>query len=269
VSTVVVRTVVVKFGGTSLRTPSRIQRAAKRVKAFRERGHDVVVVVSARGDSTDRILDDLAKLGSPAQGRELDRALTTGEDLSAALLATALATSGLAARSLRGGEAGVEARGDFGSGTISRVDPEPLRLLLRDGVVPVVSGFQGRRGDAETLTLGRGGSDTSAVAIAAALGPAPCDIVTDVDAVYDRDPRTGSAARRLPSLTHRALLDLAAGGAQVVHREAAWLALIHRVPLRIYRFDAPLAGPRVFTEVHPERDAPAAPAPVAEEATAS
>lgn len=241
-------TLVIKFGGTSLGTPARVFRAAARIRAHARKGRPVVAVVSARGGTTDRILAHLAAVAGPAAAREADRALATGEDLAAALLAAALEGQGIPARSLRGGEAGVEARGDFGAGSVGRVHDVPLRRLLERGVVPVVSGFQGRRADGETLTLGRGGSDTSAVAIAAALR-ARCHIVTDVAAVFDRDPRLHPEARPFTEITHGELLELARGGAQVVHPAAAELALRRSVPLRIYHFGAPLSG-RPGTRVH-------------------
>jgi aspartate kinase len=263
--------VVLKFGGTSLGSPGRVRRAARRIRAHRRRGWAVVAVVSAMGHATDRILrwaaevapgqpvapvggavDDEAPRGTGWEregaafgrdlGRELDRALATGEDLSAALLALALTAIGVPARSLRGGEAGVWGGGAFGAGEIRRVDCGPIRRLLADGVVPVVSGFQAARDDGETVTLGRGGSDTSAVAIAAALGAARCDIVTDVDAVYDRDPRLDPAARRFESLDYASLVALAEGGAQVVHPAAARLAARYGVPLRVYAYRAPWRG---------------------------
>jgi aspartate kinase len=234
---------VLKFGGTSLGSPARVRRAARRVAAHVRRGRRVAVVVSARGAGTDRIVQLLRAVspGAPVDGREADRALATGEDLSAALLAAALAGLGVPARSLRGGEAGVGAEGGFCGGRIDDVDPFPLRALLAAGTVPVVSGFQAQRDDGETVTLGRGGSDTSAVAIAAALG-AECHIVTDVDAVYDRDPRTHADARPIGEIDPVALVVLAEGGATVVHPEAARLARAHRVPLRVYSFRAPLSG---------------------------
>lgn len=234
-------TLVVKFGGTSLGTPARIRRAARRVAALVASGRRVVAVVSAMGHTTDQILETLGALAAgrtASAAREVDRALATGEDLSAALLAAALHTLGVPARSLRGGEAGVRADGAFGAARVARVDARRLRALLSRGVVPVVSGFQGERPDREVATLGRGGSDTSAVAIAAALGPAPCHIVTDVDAVYDRDPRRHADARPLPRLSHGELLDLARSGAQVVAADAARLAAEQGVPLRVLGYDA-------------------------------
>ena len=237
------RVLVLKFGGTSLGSPARIRVAARRVAAHVRRGRRVAVVVSAMGHATDRIvrlLSAVSACGRP-DAREADRALATGEDLSAALLAAVLAGLGVPARSLRGGEAGVWAEGGFCGGRIEDVDPLPLRTLLAAGVVPVVSGFQAIRDDGETVTLGRGGSDTSAVAIAAALG-ADCHIVTDVSAVYDRDPRVHADARPIGEIDPLALVVLAEGGATVVHPEAARLALAHGVRLRVYGFRAPLSG---------------------------
>lgn len=239
--------VVLKFGGTSLASAERVRRAALRVKAHRERGLAPVVVVSASGHATDRIVARLAALGGAAgaedaSARESDRALATGEDLSAALLAFALGRLGVAARSVSGREAGVRAEGHFGAGRIRAVDPLPLSSWIRQGVVPVVSGFQGGRLDGETLTLGRGGSDTSAVAIAAALEAVRCDIITDVRAVCDRDPRRYPDAVAYPTMSYEALLEIARAGAVVVHPAAAEIARDARVPLRIYHHRAPLSG---------------------------
>jgi len=234
---------VVKLGGTSLASAARVRLAARRLRAHARAGRRVVAVVSAAGGATDRIARMLAAVsrGRP-HPREADRALATGEDLSAALLASALAALGIPSRSLRGGEAGVRVEGGFCGGRIERVDPAPLRALLDAGIVPIVSGFQGARADGETVTLGRGASDLSAVAIAAALGPAECHIVTDVEGVFDRDPRVDAAAHFFPRLTHGELLRLAETGAKVVHAEAAREAKRAGVPLRIHHFRAPLDG---------------------------
>jgi aspartate kinase len=237
---------VLKFGGTSLGTPRRRRSAALRVRAHLRRGAAPVVVVSAAGGATDIIIGRLAGLARgevhEVASRETDRALATGEDLSAALFAFALAEIGVPAWSLRGGEAGISADGPFGAGRILGVDPGPVQRLLRQGVVPVISGFQASRPDGETVTLGRGGSDTSAVAIAAALGPADCHIITDVDAVYDRDPAESPDAVPFARLSHCELVDLTRVGATVIHPDAAELALARRVPLRVYHFRDRLAG---------------------------
>jgi aspartate kinase len=173
--------------------------------------------------------------------READRALATGEALSSAVLAAALEASGVRARSLSGAEGGILAAGPFGSAAILRVETARIERLLAAAVVPVVAGFQGGRDDGETVTLGRGSSDTTAVALAAALG-AECHIVTDVAAVFDRDPRVDPDARALPSLTADELVALAESGAKVVQAGAAHLARDAGVPLHIYSFRAPLSG---------------------------
>jgi aspartate kinase len=263
--------VVLKFGGTSVASPARLRRAAARIRAHRRAGRSVVVVVSAAGQSTDHLLawtQGVERAGGAAPAapaaaeggaREIDRALATGEDRSAALLALALWRLGVPARSLRGGEAGVRVAGDFGAGTIAGVERGRIDQLLEAGIVPVVSGFQGEREDGETLTLGRGGSDISAVALAAALGNVPCHIVTDVDAVYDRDPRQDPEARPFAALGYAELVALTESGAEVLHPAAARLAERYGVPLRVYHHRAPLVG--AGTRVGPRRGAAGAAAP--------
>jgi aspartate kinase len=246
----VTTTLVIKFGGTSLGTPRRVRRAGRRIAFHVRRGLRVVAVVSAAGLATDRLLARLAAVAPGARhGREHDRALATGEDCSAALLAAALQARSVPALSLTGSEAGVRAYGPYGAARLRHVSCARLNWLLDAGVVPVVSGFQGRGEDGETVTLGRGASDTTAVALAAALG-AECHIVTDVDGVYDCDPRTAPGALRLDLIDHERLLSAAAAGARVVHADAARIALERRVPLRIYAHAAPpgTAGTRVSSE---------------------
>jgi aspartate kinase len=239
---------VLKFGGTSVGSVRRIRRAARRVLYHTARGRQVIIVVSAAGSGTDVLLTrvkDVAPArngGAAARSREVDRLLATGEDRSAALLSVALWSVGVPARSLRGGEAGIRAEGAFGGGTIRHVATARLRRLLESGITPVVAGFQGQRSDGETVTLGRGGSDTTAVAIAAALD-AECHIITDVTAVHDRDPRQDPDARPLPRLNHAALVALVERGAQVVHPSAASLAAFAEVPLCIYHHAASPAAP--------------------------
>ena len=245
--------VILKFGGTAVGTPARIRRAARRVREQARSGARVVVVVSATGNATDRIarwLQAVAPEDVEGAGREFDRALATGEDLSAALLAAALLALGVPAVSVRGGEAGIEAGGPFGGGEIRRLSGDRLRSLLADGIVPVVSGFQAIRSDGETVTLGRGGSDTTAVYLAGALGASDCHIITDVDGVYDRDPRLDPTARHLSHLPYESLISLAEGGAQVVHPAAARHAATFGTPLHVYSFRAPRVPARV-TRVGP------------------
>lgn len=232
---------VIKFGGRSLGSPVRIRAAVARVRHHRSRGRGAVVVVSAAGATTDRILKRLADVGGNGPTsrfrreaeRERDRALATGEDRAGAMLAAALLAAGIPARSLTGGEAGLLVRG---APTDPEVDPGPVHALLADGITPVVSGFQAARDDGETATLGRGGSDLTAVALAGALGPATCHLVKDVDGVFDRDPAGGPGAVLLAALSHQELLALARKGARVVQAEAALRAVTDRVPLRIYHY---------------------------------
>ena len=235
---------VVKFGGTSLATPERVRRAAARLGALRARRHALVVVVSAAAGTTDRILDWLLELSDGPTGREADRALATGEALSSAFLAFALTSRGIPARSLSGGEAGLLAEGPFGAGELCRLDPSAIRLTLEAGFLPVVAGFQAALADSgETVTLGRGASDLTAVFLAAHLSAAECHIVTDVDGVYSDDPRQQPAAERYSSLSHEDLCEVVHRGARVVHTTAAELARDHRVPLRIYHHHAPVDRP--------------------------
>lgn len=240
--------IVLKFGGTSLGGARRVRRAAERVRLLRNAGHAVVVVVSAAGDTTDRILERVASVAGPDDGgaalwRERDRALATGEDLSAAVLAAALLTVGVRAVSLRGGEAGIVATGDHGAGSPTLLHGARLRAILASGVVPVIAGFQAEREDGETVTLGRGGSDLSAVFLAGELGAAECQIVTDVDGVYTADPRLDPSATRYQALSHSGLLALTSAGAVVVHAEAARRAAVSRIALRIFHHRAPFHRP--------------------------
>lgn len=251
---------VIKFGGRSLGSPVRIRAAVARVRHHRSRGRGVVVVVSAAGATTDRILARFAEVEGrePASRfrleaeRERDRALATGEDRSASILAAGLLAAGIPARSLGGGEAGLLVRG---TASDPEVDPTPVRTLLDMGVTPVVSGFQAARDDGETATLGRGGSDLTAVALAGALGPAACHLVKDVAGIFDRDPAGGPGAQLLDTLGHHELVALARDGARVIQAEAAQRALTDRVALRIYHF-ASHPGARGGSRVDPPDSLP-------------
>lgn len=241
---------VLKFGGAALGTAARIRRAARRVAVLGAKGHDLVVVASALGHSTDRLLAQFDRaIGhqpSAISARERDRLLATGEDHAAALLAAAIGAEGRSARSLRGGEAGLLATGDHGAGVLQDLALSPLLDLLRAQVVPVVSGFQAvRLQDGETLTLGRGTSDLTAVFLAARLGAAECHLVKDVDGVYDVDPNRFANARKHDHLSYDALQSIAEGS-QIVHEGAVRLAREAGVHLRIYGYGAPFK----VTEAH-------------------
>ncbi|MPV87875.1 aspartate kinase [Georgenia ruanii] len=210
--------VVQKFGGSSVADPVSIRRVAHRVLEARAAGRRVVVVVSAMGDTTDELLD-LANGVTPfPSARELDVLLSAGERISTALLALALTDRGVSARAFTGPEAGLVTDGTHGKAHLVDVNPRRIRSFLRQDGIAVVAGFQGEsRSTKEVTTLGRGGSDITAVALAAALGAAECEIYTDVAGVYSADPRVVPAARKIPSLTSEEMLELAAAGAKVLH----------------------------------------------------
>jgi aspartate kinase len=209
---------VQKFGGSSVADAESIKRVAQRVVATREKGREVVVVISAMGDATDELLD-LAKQVSPnPRPRELDMLLTTGERMSAALLAMAINDLGHDARSLTGSQAGVITTGTHGDARIIDITPGRIVSALEDGDIVIVAGFQGvSQTTKDVTTLGRGASDTTAVALAAALGAAYCEIYSDVDGVYTADPRIVKAAKRIPQICYEEMLEMAAAGAKILH----------------------------------------------------
>lgn len=224
--------VVQKYGGSSVADAERVTRVAERIVATRKAGHDVVVVVSAMGDTTDELLD-LARQVSPLPpARELDMLLTAGERISMALLAMAIARLGLQARSFTGSQAGVITDSAHGKARIIDVTPGRIRDALQAGHIAIVAGFQGVSQDTKDVTtLGRGGSDTTAVALAAALGAAVCEIYTDVDGVFTADPRLVPTARQLTSVSYEEMLELAACGAKVLMLRCVEYARRYQVPV--------------------------------------
>jgi aspartate kinase len=210
--------VVQKYGGSSVADAERIKRVAERIVATKKAGNDVVVVVSAMGDTTDELLDLANQVAPLPPGRELDMLLTAGERISMALLAMAIYTQGLEARSFTGSQAGVLTTSSHGKARIIDVTPGRISRALDEGAIAIVAGFQGVSQDTKDITtLGRGGSDTTAVALAAALKAEVCEIYTDVDGVYSADPRIVPNARRLETVTYEEMLELAASGAKVLH----------------------------------------------------
>jgi len=193
----------------------------------------VVVVVSARGDTTNELIDLAAEVSAAPPGRELDQLLATGEVASAALLAIALVDLGIPAVSLDGRQAGIAAVGQPGHGVVTAIDTVRIRKLLADGKVVVVAGFQGVNDVGDVVTLGRGGSDTTAVALSAALGQYHCHIYTDVDGIYSSDPRKVRSARRLPGIGLAEAAELAFAGAKVLHHRAGGLAVANDIELTI------------------------------------
>ena len=226
--------IVQKYGGSSLADADGIKRVAQRIVATRKAGHGVVVVVSAMGDTTDE-LHDLALNVSPLPpGRELDMLLTAGERISMALVAMAIANLGFEARSFTGSQAGVITDSTHGKARIIDVTPGRISAALADGAIPIVAGFQGVSQDSKDITtLGRGGSDTTAVALAAALGAGCCEIYTDVDGVFTADPRIVPGARRIPEISYEEMLEMAACGAKVLMLRCVEYARHYQMPIHV------------------------------------
>ena len=210
--------VVQKYGGSSVSSAERIKRVAERIVATRKAGHDVCVVVSAMGDTTDELLDLAQQVSPLPPGRELDMLLTAGERISMALLAMAIQNLGASARSFTGSQAGVITDSTHGKARIIDVTPGRISDALGAGHIAIVAGFQGVSQDSKDITtLGRGGSDTTAVALAAALDAEVCEIYTDVDGVFSADPRIVPTATQLPEVSYEEMLELAACGAKILH----------------------------------------------------
>lgn len=228
--------IVQKYGGSSVATLERIQAVAERVAARRAAGHELVVVVSAMGDTTDDLLDMARSLHAEARGRELDLLLSTGEVVSCALLALALQARGVPACALTGGQAGILTDGTFSRAAIAGVTPHRIRQALEEGAVPIVAGFQGvntPEAAAEVTTLGRGGSDTTAVALAIGLKADWCEIYTDVTGIFTADPRVVPAARQIPRIGPLEMLELAQQGARVMHARAVELGGVYKMPILV------------------------------------
>ena len=216
---------VQKYGGTSLADDERIRTAARRSAELARQGHGVVVVVSAQGDTTDDMIEKAAQINKRRAAREMDAFLAAGEQMSAGLMAMAIGALGCPAVSLTGWQAGIHTDGNHGGARILQVDTTRIRRELGLGKIVVVAGFQGVDPEGDITTLGRGGSDTTAVALAAALGADRCQIYTDVDGIYDRDPRRYPDATRFGRIGYERMLSMARSGAQVLHDrcvEMAW-----------------------------------------------
>jgi aspartate kinase len=226
--------VVQKYGGSSVANAERIKRVAERIVAARKAGDDVVVVVSAMGDTTDELLDLANQVSPLPPGRELDMLLTAGERISMALLAMAIHNLGYEARSYTGSQAGVLTTSVHGKARIIDVTPGRLRTALDEGAIAIVAGFQGVSQDTKDITtLGRGGSDTTAVALAAALHADVCEIYTDVDGVFTADPRIVPDAKHIKKITYEEMIDLAAGGAKVLMLRCVEYARRFNVPIHV------------------------------------
>ena len=244
---------VMKFGGTSVATPDLMRNAVSRIQERRNEGHRVVVVVSAMGDTTDRLLQLARELSSKPSRRELDVLLSAGEQQSMALLSIALEEAGISAISFTGRQGGIRTDARYSQARIVSIDPSRIHAELERNRVVVVAGFQGENEQQDVTTLGRGGSDTSAVALAAALGAKGCEILTDVDGVYTADPRIVPAARRLERLSSDEMLEMATFGARVLNGRSVELARRFNVPLVVV--SSTRSGPGTLIEP-PQEDSP-------------
>ena len=226
--------VVQKFGGSSVADAASIKRVAKRIVDAKEQGNDIVVIVSAMGDTTDELLDLAQEVSPSPRPRELDMLLTAGERMSAALLAMAINDLGHTARSFTGSQAGVITTEKHGDARIIDITPGRIHTALEEGDVVIVAGFQGvSQTTKDVTTLGRGASDTTAVALAAALGAGYCEIYSDVDGVFTADPRIVPGAHRIPEISYEEMLEMAANGAKILHLRCVEYARRENVPVHV------------------------------------
>ena len=251
---------VLKFGGTSLMDPERVLRAAERAAEPARQGAQVVVVVSAQGHTTDKLAEQASIW--PGNARERDALLAAGEQMSAGLMAMALASLGCRAVSLTGVQAGIFTNGDHGNAQILALGNNRIVQELEKGKIAVVTGFQGVDAEGDITTLGRGGSDTTAVALAAFLQADVCQIYTDVDGVYDRDPRQFPEAKRFDTIDYDAMLALARQGARVLHDRCVELAKQYAVPVRVLSSFRDGEGTLVGSFPEPSSPIPAGDIPV-------
>ncbi len=226
--------VVQKFGGSSVADAESIKRVARRIVATQARGNEVVVVISAMGDTTDELMDLAMRVSPDPRPRELDMLLTAGERMSAALLAMAINDLGATARSFTGSQAGVITTGTHGNARIIDITPGRIVSALEEGDIVIVAGFQGvSQTSKDVTTLGRGASDTTAVALAGALGAEYCEIYTDVDGVFTADPRIVPGARQIAAISYDEMMELAANGAKILHLRCVEYARRENVPVHV------------------------------------
>lgn len=245
--------IVQKYGGSSVADAAAIKRVAQRIVSAKKSGHDIVVAVSAMGDSTDELLDLAGQVSPVPAPRELDMLLTAGERISMALLAMAIGDLGYEARSFTGSQAGVITDSVHGRARIIDVTPGRIQQAIAEGAIGIVAGFQGVSQDSKDITtLGRGGTDTTAVALAAALGADYCEIYTDVDGVFTADPRIVPAARRIPRITYEEMLEMAACGAKILHLRCVEYARRFNVPIHVRSSFSTLDG--TWVSARPPQD---------------
>lgn len=252
--------VVQKFGGSSVADAESIRRVARRIAATRNAGNDVVVIVSAMGDTTDDLIDLANEVSDAPPAREMDILLTAGERISMALLAMAVNDLGIEAHAYTGQQAGLKTDNKYGAASIVGVIPERIVRTVKSGAVAIVAGFQGVNVETnDVTTLGRGGSDTTAVAFAAALHADACEIYTDVDGVFSADPRIVPAARQIKVMTYEETLELAAHGAKVLHLRAVEFARRYKVPIHVRSSFSDKEGTWIVDENSTKIDATEAP----------
>jgi aspartate kinase len=247
--------IIVKFGGTSVADTHRIEMAADKVMAELNRGHQVGVVVSAMSGVTNQLVEYCHQITPSMNSDECDAVVASGEQITSGLMALALQKRGAKARSFMGWQAPIISNSQHGKARIDDIPPETLDACLRDNIIPVVAGFQGITKQGRISTLGRGGSDTTAVALAAALKADRCDIYTDVDGVYTCDPRIVPQAQKLSKITYEEMLEMAALGAKVLHPRSVELAMAWDVPLQVLSsFDEAIGSDYPGTQVVREED---------------
>ncbi len=241
--------IVQKFGGTSVANAERIHRAARRAIKAKEQGYSVVMVVSAMGGTTDDLLDLAGQINSNPPRRELDMLLTTGEQVSIALMAMAINAAGAEGISLTGGQIGLITDAVHTKARIQKIDADRIRKELADGKIVIVAGFQGIDETGEITTLGRGASDTTAVALAAVLGAEKCEIYTDVDGVYTTDPRKVPSARKINCISYDEMLEMASLGAGVMHSRAIEFGKKYNVDIHVRSSFSDTEGTLITREV--------------------
>jgi aspartate kinase len=241
--------IVQKYGGTSVGSAARIRRVSRRIADTVASGHQVVAVVSAMGHTTDRLIALAESVNPEPPARELDMLVANGETITAPLVAMCLQGMGVPAVSLSGLQAGVRTSAQHSKARIRDIKPERILETLRQGKVAVIAGFQGVTEELEVTTLGRGGSDTTAVALAAALGAESCEIYTDVDGIFTADPRVVKSARKLTYIQYDEMLELAAVGAKVMHPRAVEIGELYGVPIHVRSSFNKTAGTMIVAEV--------------------
>jgi aspartate kinase len=247
--------IVQKFGGSSVANVERIQNVARRVVSYKKKGYSLVVVVSALGDTTDELIELANQITSEPSEREMDMLLSTGEQISVALLAMAIHKLGQEAISFTGGQVGIITDGNHTKARITKINANNIRRQIKKGKIVIVAGFQGINANKEITTLGRGGSDLTAVALATALGADECEIYTDVEGIYTTDPRVEPKAKKIKEITFDEMLEMASLGAQVMQPRSIEVAKKFNMPLHVRSSFSENTGTMILKEVTRMEDA--------------